>query len=143
MGRRLDPSSVLLFSIECCKSSAETVHIDGIHKRIEVCGIDELCFDLLCPRALIQSSIAFWLNQGVIICISKSPFKYRRVRFFNEQGIALDNKEENEIGILERMRVYERFIVDILNTCTDFDIKQLQKRLTVFLQGVNRCINEN
>ena len=132
-----------MFSIECCKSSAETVHIDGIHKRIEVCGIDELCFDLLCPRALIQSSIAFWLNQGVIICISKSPFKYRRVRFFNEQGIALDNKEENEIGILERMRVYERFIVDILNTCTDFDIKQLQKRLTVFLQGVNRCINEN
>lgn len=135
--------SVLLFSIKCCKSSAATVHIDGIHKRIEVCGIDELCFDLLCPRALIQSSIAFWLNQGVIICISKSPFKYRRVRFFNEQGIALDNKEENEIGILERMRVYERFIVDILNTCTDFDIKQLQKRLTVFLQGVNRCINEN
>ena len=124
-------------------NSAETVHIDGIHKRIEVCGIDELCFDLLCPRALIQSSIAFWLNQGVIICISKSPFKYRRVRFFNEQGIALDNKEENEIGILERMRVYERFIVDILNTCTDFDIKQLQIRLTVFLQGVNRCINEN
>ena len=98
-----------------------------------------MCFDLLCPRALIQSAITFWINQGVIICVSKSPLKYRRVRFFNEQGIVLDNQDENTMSVLERMRVYERFVTDILNTCTNFDIHQLQRRLTVFLQGVNRC----
>ena len=84
--------------------------------RNQSCGIDELCFDLLCPRALIQSAITFWMNQGAIICVSKSPLKYRRVRFFNEQGIVLDTQDENAMSVLERMRVYERFVTDILNT---------------------------
>ena len=107
---------------------------------IDSCVLDELCFDLLCPLGLIQSAIAFWMNQGVIVCISKSPLKYRRVRLFNEKGIVLENKDESVMSVLESMRLFERFVTDILNTCTNFDIHQLQRRLTVFLQGVNRCV---
>ena len=136
---KLDRLSVPLSNIKCYKSFVEIVSIIGILNRIESCGIDELCFDLLCPRALIQSAITFWMNQGAIICVSKSPLKYRRVRFFTEQGIVLDTQDENAMSVLERMRVYERFVTDVLNTCTNFDIHQLQRRLTVFLQGVNRC----
>ena len=102
-------------------------------------NIDELCFDLLCPREVIQEAIRFWLDHGVIICCSVSPIQYRRIRFFGEEGLKIDDEKGDKSTILGELKVYERFIIEILNTCTDFTIHDLQKRLTVFLRGLNKC----
>lgn len=100
--------------------------------------VEEVGFELVCPRAAAQEAIGFWLQKEVILCEKEAPRSYRRVRFFGEKGLEMRD-ERDEQGVLEEMRQYERFVVDILNVCYDFDVAKLQRRLTVFLQGVNRC----
>ena len=95
---------------------------------------------MLCPRAAAQEAIAFWMQNEVVLCEKESPRTYRRVRRFGEKGLEM-RSDQDDRGVLEEMRQYERFVVDILNVCYDFDVAKLQRRLTVFLQGVNRCRN--
>ena len=102
-------------------------------------NVDELCFDLLCPREVIQKAIRYWVDCGVLICCSVSPIQYRRIRYFGEEGLRIDDEKGDKLTILGKLKAYERFIIDILNTCTDFTIHDLQKRLTVFLRGLNKC----
>ena len=102
-------------------------------------NIDELCFNLLCSREIIQQAIRFWLDYGVILCCSTSPIRYRRVRYFGEEGLKIDDEEGDKLTILETLKAYERFIIEILNTCTNFTIHDLQRRLTIFLTGLNKC----
>ena len=107
-------------------------------RHVDSATVDEVCFDLLCPRAAAQEAIGFWMQNEVVLCEEESPRRYRRVRFFGEKGLEMRSAQDDR-GVLEEMRQYERFVVDILNVCTDFDVAKLQRRLTVFLQGVNRC----
>lgn len=100
--------------------------------------VEEVSFALVCPRAEAEAGVTFWVEQGVVLCASETPRQFRRVKFFGEKGLEMGG-ERDDGGVLEAMRPFERFVVDILNVCYDFDVAKLQRRLTVFLQGANRC----
>ncbi|KAK8793249.1 hypothetical protein WA588_006216 [Blastocystis sp. NMH] len=99
--------------------------------------VEEVSFALVCPRAEAEAGVTFWVEQGVVLCASETPRQFRRVKFFGEKGLEMGG-ERDDGGVLEAMRPFERFVVDILNVCYDFDVAKLQRRLTVFLQGANR-----
>lgn len=77
--------------------------------------------------------------KGLVICVKREPPTYRRVNYWNEIGIELSSEEVHTVEVLEQLKRYERFIVEILNMCTDFDVHKLYERLKKFLQGPNKC----
>ena len=54
------------------------------------------------------------------------------MNYWNEQGIVLSEEDIHRNELLEEMKRFEQYIIEILNMCTDFDIHKLYKRLTVF-----------
>lgn len=77
--------------------------------------------------------------KGLVICVKREPPTYRHVNYWNEIGIELSSEEVHTVEVLEQLKRYERFIVEILNMCTDFDVHKLYERLKKFLQGPNKC----
>ena len=91
------------------------------------------------PVSLLLKSIHSLCNNKVVICVQRSPPSYRHIVKWGEQGLDISEEEFRSNEILIELRRFERYVIEILNSCTTFNVTQLYKRLRLFLQGVNRC----
>ena len=93
------------------------------------------------PNNILLQAIHSLQKKGILICIQQRPLVYRHVNYWNELGIILSKEDIHKNELLEEMKRFEQYVIEILNMCTDFDIHKLYKRLTVFLQGANKSKN--
>ncbi|KAK8817151.1 hypothetical protein WA556_003048, partial [Blastocystis sp. ATCC 50177/Nand II] len=74
----------------------------------------------------------------LVVCVGQQPLTYRHVNAWGEKGVEVNAEEAKTNELLAQLRKYERFVVEMLNMCTTFDVARLHARLKLFLQGANK-----
>lgn len=87
----------------------------------------------------VFASLHVLLEAGLVVCVGQQPLTYRHVNAWGEKGVEVKAEEAKTNELLAQLRKYERFVVEILNMCTTFDVTRLHARLKLFLQGANKC----
>ena len=107
--------------------------------RVGLWTSEELVTETGMSPACVFASLHVLQQAGVVVCVSQQPLTYRHVNEWGEKGMTVNAEEVKTNELLAQLRKYERFVVEMLNMCTTFDVARLHARLKLFLQGANKC----